>query len=155
MSGNTPSRLICRTNARARKRIGESSDPVDTTFDTDATRKVFSRTSLRVGHGAARGQRSRDARIRYPQGAGTMMHPPLVLPRLPPTPNTAMNSSSITRFGVFCTSSSHQNPRGADYKVLDIGATPLWPRPSTAWRLLVGRAAGLHTPKLKLVCQVF
>jgi hypothetical protein len=84
-----------------------------------------------------------------------MMDPPLALPRLPPTPNTAMNSLSITRFGVFCTFPSHQNPRGADYKVLHVGATPLCPRPSTAWRLLIGQAAGPHTPKLELVCQVF
>src|SRR3712207_5953059 len=62
-----PKPPICRTNARARKRIGERSDPVDTTFDTDATRKVFSRTSWRVGHGAARWTAQQGAGIRYPR----------------------------------------------------------------------------------------
>src|ERR671910_1961775 len=150
-----PKPPICRTNARASKRTGESSDPVDTTFDTDATRKVFSITSWRVGHGAVRWTAQQGSGIRYPQGMGTMVHPPLAQPRPPPTPNTAMNRLSITRFGVFCTFPSHQNPRGADYKVWDVGATPLCLVPLQRGGLLVGQAAGLHTPKLELVCQVF
>src|SRR5215210_514298 len=84
-----------------------------------------------VPHG---GQRSRGAEIRYPQGTGTIMYTPLVLHRLPPPPNTMMNRLSITKVGVFRTCPSHQNPHGADYKVLDVGATPLCPPPSTAWR---------------------
>ena len=65
-----PKPPICRTNARARKRIGERSDPVDTTFDTDATRKVFSRTSLRVGHGAARWAAQQERGDKVPAGYG-------------------------------------------------------------------------------------
>jgi hypothetical protein len=119
-----PKPPICKANAQMKEKPKPSPNPVDTTFDANATRKVFSRerSSLErhcawvtVLHG---GQRSRSAEIRYPQGMSAMIHPPLVLPRLqpnidapllPPPPNTMMNRSSITRFGVFCTFPSHQN----------------------------------------------